>query len=70
MLGLTGGAIGLSGAYGVRRFVSALLVGVSASDPGIYAGCAIALLVVALAACYGPAVRSARADPLISLRHS
>jgi putative ABC transport system permease protein len=69
MLGLTGGAIGLSGAYGFRRFVSALLVGVSASEPGIYAGCAIALLVVALAACYGPAVRSARADPLISLRH-
>jgi predicted permease len=69
MLSLAGGAIGLAGAYGFRRFVSALLVGVSALDPGIYAGCTVALLVVALAACYRPAVRAAHADPLISLRH-
>lgn len=69
MLGLTGGAIGLAGAYGFRRFVSALLVGVSALDPVIYAGCTIAFLGVVLVACYRPALRAARADPLISLRH-
>jgi len=69
LLGMTGGAIGLAGAYGFGRFVSALLAGVSALDPGIYTGCTIALLVVVLAACYGPALRAARADPLISLRH-
>jgi len=46
-----------------------LLVAVSSLDPEIYAGCTIALLVVALAACYRPGLRAARADPLISLRH-
>jgi len=69
MMGLTGSAIGLAGAYSFRRFVSALLVAVSSLDPEIYAGCTIALLVVALAACYRPGLRAARADPLISLRH-
>jgi ABC-type antimicrobial peptide transport system permease subunit len=68
MLGLSGAAIGLAGAYAFSRFVSALLVGVTTLDPLIHAGCTIALLVVALAAWYGPALRAARSAPLISLR--
>jgi putative ABC transport system permease protein len=69
MLGLFGGAIGLAGAYSFRRFVSALLVDVSTLDPAIFTGSTITLLVVAVAACYGPALRAARIDPLVSLRH-
>lgn len=69
ILGALGAAIGCAGALGLSRFVSALLAGVSALDSGIYVGCTVALLAAALAACCGPAMRAARADPLTSLRH-
>lgn len=68
-LGLIGGVIGLAGGYGLSRFLASMLVGVSRLDLGVYAGCVVALLIAALAACYGPALRAARVDPLASLRH-
>jgi ABC-type antimicrobial peptide transport system permease subunit len=69
VLAIPGGAIGLAGAYVLRRFLSLLLFGVSTLDPCIYAGFTAALLFAVLAACYGPGLRAARVDPTTSLRH-
>jgi putative ABC transport system permease protein len=69
MLGVVGGAIGLAGAYALRRFLTLLLFGVSTLDPATYAGFTVALLIAVFAACYGPGLRAARVDPLTSLRH-
>jgi putative ABC transport system permease protein len=69
MLGVVGSAIGLAGAYGLRRFLALLLSGVSTLDPATYAGFTGALLIAVLAACYGPGLRAARVDPMTSLRH-
>jgi putative ABC transport system permease protein len=69
-LGIIGSAIGLAGAYALRRFLSMLLFGVSTLDPAIYAGFTVALLVAVFAASWGPGLRAARVDPVTSLRHS
>jgi putative ABC transport system permease protein len=70
ILGVAGCAIGLAGAYGLRRFLSLLLFGVSPLDAATYAGFTTALLIVVFAACYGPGLRAARVDPVTSLRHN
>ncbi len=69
VLALGGIAIGLAAAYTVTRVMTNLLYGVTATDPATYAATALVLLVVALAACYLPARRAMRLDPLIALRH-
>jgi len=65
---LIGIIVGLAGALALSRFVTSLLYGVGAVDPATYAVVAGSLLVVAIAACWVPARRAMRVDPLVALR--
>jgi putative ABC transport system permease protein len=69
-LGLTliGTAVGLAAALALTRLMSSLLFGVRASDPVTFAAIVLLLMIVSLVACYLPARRAARIDPLIALR--
>jgi putative ABC transport system permease protein len=63
-----GMVFGLGGAWGLTRFMRALLFGVDASDPATFAVVGLTLTLVALLAVYIPARRAARIDPLLLLR--
>jgi ABC-type antimicrobial peptide transport system permease subunit len=67
-LGLLGTAIGAAFALLLTRFLKGLLFGISSVDPLTFAAMAAALLAVTLLACYVPARRASRVDPLIALR--
>jgi predicted permease len=69
LLALIGSAIGIGAAIGVTRFMSAMLYGIQADDPLTFAGVAILLIFVALFACYVPARRAMRVDPIVALRN-
>jgi putative ABC transport system permease protein len=68
-LTMAGAAVGLACALVVSRLMAGLLYGVRPTDPATFAGVAVLLVAVALLACYIPARRALRIDPMIALRY-
>ncbi|HXN94480.1 MAG TPA: FtsX-like permease family protein, partial [Candidatus Acidoferrales bacterium] len=69
VLAIIGAAVGSSVALGVTRYLASMLYNVRANDPVTMIAVAILLMLVALAACYVPARRAMRVDPMVALRY-
>ena len=68
VLAVSGLGLGLLAAVGITRFLESLLLGVSATDPLVFAGVAALLAAVCAAACWFPARQAAAVDPMVALR--
>jgi len=61
--------VGLGGAWGLTRFLTSFLFGVRPTDLVTYAVVSLVLVTVSMLACYTPARRAAKVDPMVALRH-
>jgi predicted permease len=69
VLAITGAMVGIAVATGVTRYLKSMLYDIHTNDPATIAGVAILLTLVAVAACYIPAGRAMRVDPMVALRY-
>ncbi|HEY7679831.1 MAG TPA: FtsX-like permease family protein, partial [Terriglobia bacterium] len=68
VLAVIGVVIGVAGSYAITRVMAKLLIGVTPTDPATFAVVAVLLTAIAMLACYVPAARATRVDPMLALR--
>ncbi|MGC2286676.1 MAG: hypothetical protein WA542_15575 [Candidatus Acidiferrum sp.] len=68
-LAILGTAVGMAGGLALTRLMARLLFGITARDPLTFAGVGVAVAIVSFAACYIPARRAMRVDPIVALRY-